>query len=233
MLLRGRAISRRYSQSRAWVRLRTFSELCLWQRHRASDLTLHMRALLVKRSMGIWVRKARLLSLVADMASLQARVLVSSHLDSAHVTITNLSPAKFLRAYYLRERQSLQTWRHVACRKQALRRMAMLVSSRRRRSLFLVCLEAFGLTENFSNSPLSEPQTQFSHRQGSAVGLDTEDGCDEGWCDECATRSSEEEESDLAVSPSTIKTTELSSQPRPHEGCLRADARNFISDYWI
>ena len=79
--------------------------------------------------------------------------------------------------YYMRERQSLQTWRHVACWKLALRRMAKLVATRRRRRLLLLCLGAFGLTENDSNSSLSEPQTQFSHRQGS--GVDSEDDGDE------------------------------------------------------
>ena len=102
-----------------------------------------MRQRLTSRAISLWVRKAKLLSLVSDLTSLHCRVLIKLPGAPQFVGVSNLDPGKFMRAYYMRERSSLRTWRRVAKRKIDLRHSSMLVGARRRRFLALRCLRAW------------------------------------------------------------------------------------------
>ena len=126
-----------------------------------------MRQRLTSRAMSMWVRKAKLLSLVSDLTSLHCRVLLKLPGAPQFVGVSNLDPGKFLRAYYMRERSSLRTWCRVAKSKIYLRRRSLLVGARRRRWLALHCLRAWRDVSEMSISDGSDHSLQSD--EGSCV----------------------------------------------------------------
>ena len=111
---KGALITRRALLHGSFSRLVDYLEGAVVRRRRCTDLMRRQAQARCKAAFGTWTRKARIFSHITDLASLTCRVLVRRSSDSHLVTVTNLDPGKFHRAYYVRERQALHRWRHYA-----------------------------------------------------------------------------------------------------------------------
>ena len=65
----------------------------------------------------MWTRKANVYAHISDLASLSCRVLVNWPNAPQYVAVTNLDPARFLRACYKRERECFLKLRGYALKK--------------------------------------------------------------------------------------------------------------------
>ena len=107
----GQVSTARSLARRSFVRLRSFVDTAVLQRLRAAEAAHCKQKKLYAHTFGLWARKAKLFSHIADLASLSCRVIVNTASRPKFVTVTNLCPVRFLRAFYLRERRSFCRWR--------------------------------------------------------------------------------------------------------------------------
>ena len=107
----GQVTTARSLARKSFVRLHSFVDTAVLQRLRAAEAAHCKQKKLCAHSFELWARKAKLFSYIADLASLSCKVLVNTASRPKFVTVTNLCPVRFLRAFYLRERRSFCRWR--------------------------------------------------------------------------------------------------------------------------
>jgi len=155
---KGQSITRKALLRGSFLRLVAYVEGAVVRRRRCTDLMLQHAQARCKSALGTWARKARIFSHISDLASLSCRILVRLSRASHLVTVTNLDPVKFLRAFYAREREALRRWRnHVQASRYLLHKHALLVLRLARLSLVRAFLRWVDLTG-------AEPLTEFSQR---------------------------------------------------------------------
>ena len=146
---KGALITRRALLHGSFSRLVDYVEGVIVRRRRCTDLMRRKKQARCKAALGTWTRKARIFSHITDLASMSCRILVRRSCDSQLVTVTNLDPGKFLRAYYVRERQALRRWRHYAQASQyLLYKHALLLLRLARLSLYRSMLHWMGAVDS-------------------------------------------------------------------------------------
>jgi hypothetical protein len=145
---KGASITRRALLHGSFSRLIDYVEGAVVRRRRCTDLMRRKTQARCKAALGTWTRKARIFSHITDLASLSCRILVRRSCDTHLVTVTNLDPGKFLRAYYVRERQALHRWRHYAqASRNLLYKNALLLLRMARLSLHRSMLHWMGAVD--------------------------------------------------------------------------------------
>jgi len=123
-------ITRRRRAQSTLSHMQYHTQWCRALRRKGAEILQRKRGKGLRRAFAMWTRKAKIFSHISDLASLSCRILVNLSRAPHLVTVTNLDPSKYLRAYYMRERTAFCSWLAYATRRLHLRHTARRVVSR-------------------------------------------------------------------------------------------------------